>query len=50
MLANLAPLLDEFLNTVALLFGLSNAVHLVLLFPFYVIHRLLVFIMQVDVR
>lgn len=49
MLENLAPLLDNFLNTVALLFGLSNAVHVILLFPFFVFHRLLVFLMQVDV-
>ncbi len=50
MLENLAPLLDNFLNTVALLFGLSNAMHLILLFPFYLFHRLLVYIMQVDVQ
>ena len=50
MLANLAPLLDNFLFSVALLFGFSNAVHIVLLFPFFVFHRLLVYIMQVDVR
>lgn len=49
MLQNLAPLLDNFLNTVALLFGLSNVVHVILLFPFFVLHRLLVYIMQVDV-
>jgi len=50
MLANLAPLLDDFLNSVALLFGFSNAVHLILLFPFFIFHRLLVYIMQVDVQ
>jgi len=50
MLENLAPLLDNFLFSVALLFGFSNAVHIVLLFPFYIFHRLLVYIMQVDVR
>jgi len=50
MLANLAPLLDNFLFSVALLFGFSNAVHIVLLFPFFVFHRLLVYIMQVDVQ
>ena len=50
MLENLAPLLDNFLFSVALLFGFSNAVHLVLLFPFFVFHRLLVYIMQVDVQ
>jgi hypothetical protein len=50
MLENLAPLLDNFLNSVALLFGLSNAVHLILLFPFFALHRLLVYIMQVDIQ
>ena len=50
MLENLAPLLDNFLFSVALLFGFSNAVHLILLFPFFVFHRLLVYIMQVDVQ
>ena len=49
MLEHLAPLLDNFLNTVALLFGLSNVLHVILLFPFFVFHRLLVYIMQVDV-
>jgi hypothetical protein len=49
MLENLAPLLDNFLFSVALLFGFSNAVHIVLLFPFFVFHRLLVYIMQMDV-
>ncbi len=50
MLENLAPLLDKFLFSVALLFGFSNAVHIILLFPFFVFHRLLVYIMQVDVQ
>ena len=50
MLENLAPLLNNFLFSVALLFGFSNAVHIILLFPFFVFHRLLVYIMQVDVR
>lgn len=50
MLQNIAPLLDELLSSVALLFGFSNALHIVLLLPFYVVHRLLVRIMKVDVR
>ncbi|MCL4268235.1 MAG: hypothetical protein KJZ72_01765 [Anaerolineales bacterium] len=49
MLENLAPLLDAFLYAVALLFGLSNVMHLVLLFPSYVFHRLLAYTMKVDV-
>jgi hypothetical protein len=50
MIANLAPALDDLLNSVALLFGLSNTLHIVLLFPFFVLHRLLVYVMKVDVR
>ncbi|MHB8776236.1 MAG: hypothetical protein ACYC6R_00555 [Anaerolineales bacterium] len=50
MLENLAPRLNDFLNSVALLFGLSNALHIVLLIPFFLFHRLLVYIMQVDVE
>jgi hypothetical protein len=50
MLANLAPSLDNLLYSVALLFGLSNFLHIILLFPFYSIHRLLVYVMKVDVR
>lgn len=49
MLANIAPVLDDFLFSVALLFGLSNIVHVMLLFPFYVFHRLLSYVMKVDV-
>lgn len=50
MITNLAPLSDDLLNSVALLFGLSNILHILLLFPFFVAHRLLVYVMRVDVR
>ena len=50
MLDNLAPFFDNLLNSVALLFGLSNLVHIIFLFPFFVLHRLLVHIMKVDVK
>ncbi|KAA0261891.1 MAG: hypothetical protein DPW18_17570 [Chloroflexi bacterium] len=50
MLENIAPALDAFLYSVALLFGLSSAIHLVLLFPFYLLHRLLAAVMKVDVK
>jgi len=49
MLINLAPLFDGFLNSVALLLGFSNILHIILLIPFYFFHQLLVYIMQVDV-
>lgn len=50
MLENITPALNNFLYSVALLFGMSNALHVVLLIPFFLIHRLLVYIMKVDVR
>jgi hypothetical protein len=50
MLANLAPALDDLLYSVAVLFGLSNLLHLILLAPFYALHRLLVYLLKVDVR
>lgn len=50
MLQNLAPLLNDFLNAVALLFGLSIILHAVLLLPFFLIHKLIVYILKVDVR
>ncbi len=50
MLQNITPFLDNFLYSIALLFGLSNAVHVVLLIPFFLMHRLLVYVMKVDVR
>lgn len=49
MLVNLAPYLDAFLYSVALLLLLSNVVHLALLFPSYAVHRFLAFMMKVDV-
>lgn len=50
MLAHLAPLLDDFLRSVALLFGMSSALHVILLFPFFALRRLLETVMKVDVR
>lgn len=50
MLENLTPPLNNLLNSVALLFGLSSAVHVVLVFPFFALHRLLAYVMKVDVR
>lgn len=50
MLGHLAPFLNDFLNAGALLFGLSIAVHIVLLPPLYLLHRLLVSLIGVDVK
>ena len=46
LINNLAPPLNDFLNSIALLFMLSNFVHLILLFPFYLLRRFLVVVIQ----
>ena len=50
MLENLAPIFDPLLRSVALLFALSNVVHIVLLIPFFGLRQLLVHMMQVHVQ
>lgn len=50
MLTNLAPLFDPLLRSVALLFALSNIVHILLLIPFFGLRRLTAYLMQVSVR
>ncbi len=50
MLANLAPLVDGFLQSAAILFGLSAALHLVLLLSVNLIRFALVRLTGVDVR
>jgi hypothetical protein len=50
MLQNIAPSVDNFLYSVALLFGLSNIIHIALLLPFFLFHRLLTAITKVDIR
>jgi hypothetical protein len=49
MLENLAPFLDEFLGAVATLFGLSIALHVVLLLPTVLAHRLASQVTGMDV-
>ncbi|MCC7117686.1 MAG: hypothetical protein IT310_04105 [Anaerolineales bacterium] len=49
MLTHVAPALNNFLASVSILFGLSNAVHISLLIPFFLLRRLLVYVMKVDV-
>jgi hypothetical protein len=41
MLSNVAPLVGSFLNSVAVIFGLSAAIHALLIAPFMFFHRLL---------
>lgn len=50
MLQNLAPVFDPLLRSVALLFALSNIVHLVLLIPFFGLRKVMVYLMQVEVK
>jgi len=49
MLANIAPLLSNFLSSVAIIFGLSALVHVILVLPTALIHKLLVRVTGVDV-
>jgi hypothetical protein len=50
MLTNLAPLLNDFLTVVAMLFGLSVILHIVLLLPTFIAHRIVAKLIGVDVR
>ena len=50
MLTNLAPLLSDFLTVVALLFALSLILHVVLLLPTFITHRIVSRVTGVDVR
>jgi hypothetical protein len=50
LLMNLAPLLNDGLRSIALLFVLSSAVHAVLWLPLYGLHRLITRLTGFDVR
>jgi len=50
MLDNLAPFLNNFLGAVATLFGLSVALHVLLILPTMIIHRLVSRVTGLDVR
>ncbi len=50
LLAHLAPALNRFLQSVAVLFGLSAIVHLILLLPTVLLHRLLAHVFHLDVQ
>jgi hypothetical protein len=49
MLSNVAPRLSTFLNAVAVIFGLSTFVHILLIMPTALIHKLLARLTGVDV-
>lgn len=50
MLTNIAPHLNNFLASVSTLFGLSAVLHIVLLLPTMLVHRILTRLTGVDVR
>ncbi|MBV6396824.1 MAG: hypothetical protein HFACDABA_02426 [Anaerolineales bacterium] len=50
MLENAAPPLNQFLGATATIFGLSAAVHIILLLPTYLTHRTLARITHMDVQ
>ena len=50
MLENLAPSLNDFLRTVATLFGLSVTVHVILLLPTMLLHRAVSRITGLDIK
>ncbi|MEW6086426.1 MAG: hypothetical protein AB1607_17715 [Chloroflexota bacterium] len=50
MLNNIAPLLSNFLSSVAVIFALSAAVHAVLIVPPWLVHKLLARLTGVDVK
>ena len=49
MLNNVAPLLSNFLSSVAVIFGLSVLVHVILVLPTALVHKVLVRVTGVDV-
>ena len=50
LLNNLAPHVSNFFGFVAAIFGLSNFVHILLILPFALIHKLLARFTGVDVQ
>jgi hypothetical protein len=49
MLANLAPAFNAFLRASALIFGLSGIIHIILILPFLLSHRLIARLTGVDI-
>ena len=50
MLENITPLLNAFLGSVATLFGLSVVLHIILLLPTMILHRIVSKVTGVDVK
>lgn len=49
MLEHIAPPVNEFLQALALVFGLSAAIHALLILPFFLLHKILAKLTGVDV-
>ncbi|MGA2502583.1 MAG: hypothetical protein ABSG01_00670 [Anaerolineales bacterium] len=49
MLTNLAPRLNQFLGVLAMIFGLSGVLHLLLVIPFFLLHQILSRATGVDI-
>jgi hypothetical protein len=49
MLANLAPPFNQFLRALAMIFGLSGVLHVLLILPLWLLHRILTKLTGVDV-
>lgn len=49
LLTHLSGPIDRALNTLGLVFGISLLVHLVLIFPLFAIHKLLSYVLKLDV-
>jgi hypothetical protein len=49
MLANLAPPFNQFLRALAMIFGLSGVLHILLILPFWLFHRILTRLTGMDV-
>jgi hypothetical protein len=50
MLEHIAPPVNEFLQALALVFGLSAAIHALLILPFFLLHKVLAKLTGVDVE
>jgi hypothetical protein len=50
MLENITPLLNDFFGAVATLFGLSAALHIILLLPALILHRIVTRVTGMDVK
>ena len=49
LVTNLAPFINEFLQILGLIFGLSAIIHILLIVPFFFLHKVLANVTRVDV-